>query len=410
MTFWTYIGIIFTLYIIWKFIDELGKSIPILELLCLLMCLQWIIGPYNSYNSNISHYKYYMYVDETTYMSFVVPCVIIFTTILLYNRKKISITINPTSYLNYAYRLLLIGIISDLLKIISPPSLYFFLFLTSQTKFISAIILISSKKVRDKYIFIGIIFYLISHALTTALFHDLIIWAVFIFMYWCIYHNTNFKIKTLLITFGIISIISIQFIKSTYRSFVWNNYSGNKIELFLQILYTNDVSYYQDKENLNNLNIRLNQGWIISSIMKNVPQNTPFAEGETITNAISSAILPRFINPNKKKAGGQENFIKYTGLSLGKGTSMGLSIIGEFYANFGKIGSLICMIIWGYFLSLIWNRLYYSIFKKQILLFFLPLIFLQVIKAETELVVVLNHLLKSLFVVYLLIKIQTTIK
>jgi hypothetical protein len=45
------------------------------------------------------------------------------------------------------------------------------------------------------------------------------------------------------------------------------------------------------------------------------------------------------------------------------------------------------------------------VFKKTatniVLLAFLPLLFLQVIKAETELVVVLNHLIKASIVVYL---------
>ena len=58
------------------------------------------------------------------------------------------------------------------------------------------------------------------------------------------------------------------------------------------------------------------------------------------------------------------------------------------------------MFLWGLFLSLGFNKLV-SYGKKQPLIYvFIPLIFLQVVKAETELLVVLNHFLKSLILVF----------
>jgi hypothetical protein len=56
--------------------------------------------------------------------------------------------------------------------------------------------------------------------------------------------------------------------------------------------------------------------------------------------------------------------------------------------------------IWGWFLVKVWISLIKYGFNNVLFLAFLPLIFLQVIKAETELVVVLNHLIKSLLVVF----------
>lgn len=94
-------------------------------------------------------------------------------------------------------------------------------------------------------------------------------------------------------------------------------------------------------------------------------------------------------------AGGQDNFKKYTGLEIGSGTSMGLSIIGESYANFGVFGGIIFMGAWGLFLAWYWRGIVNFVHKYPLLLFFIPIIYLQVIKAETELVVVLNHLVKS---------------
>src|SRR5690606_29433178 len=102
-----------------------------------------------------------------------------------------------------------------------------------------------------------------------------------------------------------------------------------------------------------------------------------------------------------KEAGGQENFRKYTGLNLSDNTSMGLSIIGEFYANFGVAKGVLMMGVWGLLLVFVWKRLVFNSYKIPLLIFFLPLIFLQVVKAETELLVVLNHLIKSIIAVAL---------
>ena len=79
---------------------------------------------------------------------------------------------------------------------------------------------------------------------------------------------------------------------------------------------------------------------------------------------------------------------------------MGISIIGEAYGNFKVFGGIIFMGIWGFFLAKVWVYLLGRCFKYPILLAFIPLIFLQVIKAETELSVVLNHLFKSSIVVF----------
>ena len=132
-----------------------------------------------------------------------------------------------------------------------------------------------------------------------------------------------------------------------------------------------------------------------------MPEKQPFFEGETIKDAISAAVLPRFLNPSKKKAGGQENFRRFTGLDIGDGTSMGISVIGEAYGNYGRNGGIIFMGVWGFVLVLFWRFILKKAQQNILLLAFLPLIFLQVIKAETELVVVLNHLIKASIVVFL---------
>ncbi|WP_053971360.1 O-antigen polysaccharide polymerase Wzy [Mangrovimonas sp. ST2L15] len=401
---WEIVGVILVIYIFWQFIDALGKTIPIMELMMLIAGLQWVIGPIISYGQETSHYKYYMYVDQSTYMSYVVPAFFCFCLplFLMLKKQSKSYSINFLKYLPYAKQLLFIGVGADVLSAVTPSALSFFFFLIAQFKFIGALLLLFSPRKSDQYYFYGAVFYLFLNALARAMFHDLLLWGIFMFMYWSLKKRPAMGTKLLLISAGIVMAIAIQAVKSSFRANVWGGYSGNKLELFVNILDDRlSDGYFEEEESDEELNVRLNQGWIISAIMYYTPTFQAYAGGETVIEALFSSILPRFLNPSKKMAGGQENFEKYTGLPLSDGTSMGLSIIGESYANFGVVNGAVFMLIWGGFLAWYWKKLVKITFKYPLVLMFLPVLFLQVVKAETELVVVLNHLFKASIVVAL---------
>ncbi|NIK91355.1 O-antigen polysaccharide polymerase Wzy [Mangrovimonas sp. CR14] len=401
---WSVLGVVFVLFISWRFIDALGKSLPILELMMLIAGLQWVVGPFISYGQETTHYKYFMYVDQETYMSYIVPAFLCFCIplLIILKNQKASQEINFLKYLPFAKALLFIGIGADVLSRFTPQSLAFFFFLVEQFKFIGALLLLFSAKKLDQYYFYGAIFYLLINALSRAMFHDLLLWGVFMFMYWCIKNKPALRTRLALIFAGIVFAIMIQSVKAAFRSQVWGGFQGNKVELFVNLLDEKVSSGYFEEETTNEqLNVRMNQGWIISAIMYYTPTFQSFAAGETVKEAVFSSILPRFLNPNKKLAGGQENFEKYTGLPLGDGTSMGMSIIGESYANFGVFNGIIFMSFWGGFLAWYWKKILSFAYDYPLILMFLPIIFLQVVKAETELVVVLNHLFKASIVVTL---------
>ena len=74
-------------------------------------------------------------------------------------------------------------------------------------------------------------------------------------------------------------------------------------------------------------------------MLYNVPAKKPFVNGRTINEAIEASVLPRFLAPNKVGADqALINFKEITGLGLSKRASMGLSLIAEFYANYGIVG------------------------------------------------------------------------
>jgi hypothetical protein len=408
MDVWSLIGLITLIFVGVNFATQLGKGIPIIEFMLLIAGLQWILGPIIEYNAPSLHNRYYMYVNQNEYMSYIVPAYIVFSGVIMLHRKQfqnLSLPVeNLKQYQDYGLVIFLIGVAFDVFSNNLPGALGFFVFIVANFKFAGALILYFSDNKNLKRVFYGALIYLFVSALAKAMFHDLILWSIFFYMFWAIKFKPT--IRTILITFVIaaFSLTTLQTIKTAYRSQIWSGYGGNKLELFVglavdAILLNGAYAEEMSTEDLNN--VRLNQGWIISAIMAEIPDRQAYFEGETIVEAVSATLIPRFLSLDKKKAGGRENFQKFTGLALGKGTSMGISIVGEAYGNYKVMGGIIFMGIWGFFLVRVWIFLLRKSFKNHLLLAFLPIIFLQVVKAETELVVVLNHLVKSMIVVFL---------
>lgn len=410
MGVWSYIGIIAVVFVAIKFIKQIGKGLPILELMLLVAGLQWIVGPLIEYAWPSMHFKYYMYVEQTEYMRYVVPAYSFFVVIIFLILKKIAHidfqSDRLKNYSNYGLTIVLIGVFFDLFSGFLPNSLKFFAFILSNFKFAGAIILFYSESKILKKIFYIVILYLLAVSIAKALFHDFIIWSVFFYMFWAVKRKPSISKILITMLIAVVLATTLQTIKSAYRMQVWNDYSGNKVELFVNLMvdsfFVNESSTATSDDDIDN-NVRLNQGWIISAILDNIPDNHDYLNGETITNAVLASIFPRVINPGKARAGGQENFREFTGIDIGDETSMGISIIGEAYGNFAMMGGIIFMGVWGFFLGQIWLFLYKKIQDNIVFVAFIPLIFLQVIKAETELLVVLNHLIKSMIVVLLFI-------
>lgn len=412
--FFSSVGLGATAFLLVLFINRLGKTIPVIELLLTVAALQWIVGPYLDYRSSAKHYKYFMYVSEETYMHFVVPSLILFACGSLLFLKKYDVGTYfseigkklKESY-NLPYWLIGFGFLASTLQNYVPSSLGFVFHLVSQFKYIGLVYLFFRKEEGNRKWIIFCIIFLItfSASVQSGMFHDLFLWSVLLFSFVVYSLGLSFTKRFITIVLGISLAFLVQSVKAEYRAIVWSKeFKGDKIDLFLSLVTSkiyNIEKEKADEEELNTVNARLNQGWIISAILYNVPVSEPYAGGETIQDAVYSSLLPRFLNPDKKDfSDRRENFIRFTGLELGTGVSMGTSVIGEAYANFGSTGAMIFMFFWGFFLCFIVNQVIRLSDTHPSLILWLPLIFLQVVKAETELLVVLNHLVKACVIVY----------
>lgn len=414
MGFLSMIGVLAVVFVGLKFIFALGKRIPILELLLLIAGAQWIVGPIIEYQSGFDHFRYHMYVDETAYINYVVPAYLVLCGVIFFaikNEPRLDVNLNFfDDYPHSGIILFVLGAIFGFVENIVPESVRFVFYLLGNFKYIGALILLFSPIGWHRYVFYGTLIYLFGESLQSGLFHDFILWATFFYMFWAYKVKPSVLTSLSLMFIGFLVATGIQLVKADFRTMVWNGYTGNKAELFVDILVRKiSGGFVEDKQEQGDLNVRLNQGWIISAIMQNTPKWEPYAEGETVVEAVYASVFPRFLIPEKRKAGGVKNFERFTGLQLNSSTSMGISVLGEGYANYGIFGGIVFMGIFGLVLAFFWKLMMKWIEKLPIILFFLPLFWLQVVKAETELSVVLNHLVKSILLVLVIFWISKNI-
>ena len=408
--FFSLLGLALFIYFSIKLFIEIGEKIEIRDIIILTAILQWIIGPILTYKYFPDNNIYYMAVSRHVYMSFVVPATYAFSIGMYiplgkkyrhdYYLEKIREFMLENK--NWDLVLLFIGIVSRILTDYVPVSLKFFLFLFSGLRFVGLYFLfLSNRKHKNLYVIV-IIGWLFFSALRHTIFHELLLWLGFFFIIVAFITKPSTR-KKLLYFFGLIFfVLIIQTVKYSYRQAVKQK-NTNEFSKFSNLVEQKvlNSSYATSQANLQAAVLRINQGWIIARIMYWTPAFEPFAKGETIKRAVIASIVPRFLDPNKERAGGRTYFKQFTGKNISNNTSMGLGLLGEAYANFGKDGGALFMFIIGLFYDFIFVSIYKIALKHPTLIFFLPLIFLQVVKAEIDFSVILNHLVKSSMVVFL---------
>jgi hypothetical protein len=407
------LAVALTVLAITNFITKIGNSFPLLDLVFLISVLQLLLGPYFAYRLPISYFRYKMYVPELDYMKVAVASHVLFLIGLLLNQKpfdiqriKWQIVQITNRYPFIGIHIIVFGLITNLTQPFVPLSIQFIFYLAGNLIYIGAILYYFSegRKFRTA-VYFGILLLGLLQATQSGLFHDFLLWAVLGFSLVSINTNLSVSFRIILVAIGIFSVMILQSVKFEFR----NKMANSSLSIIDRFMVLSDLALSQLKnpdnlftpEKLSELNVRLNQGWITSAIMLHVPAKVPFANGSTIWISFQNAFLPRILFPDKLNANGRDNFRLYTGIPIDNYTSMGVGLLGEAYINFGSFAGLF-LLFWGWLLGVVIqsiNRL-----SKINVIFFLltPLIYLQVIKVETDMITVLNYFVKSLIFVSIL--------
>ena len=396
-----------------KFIQDLGKRIEIRDLISFMSVMQWIIGPVLAYDLLPYDKLYYMAVPEQVYMNFVVP-VCYFMVLGLYlplkderivneddiHRMKAYLAEHP--YLGFIFAG--IGLAAGFAGKSLPSSLTFLVFLITNIQYVGMYMILFSDSKFKWFIFVGIMGLATSAAILQGMFGELLQWLILSLLIIAMVIKIPMWGKVILLSIGLFIIMLVQSTKEEFRMATWYASSTkSNTEIYKEIIKSrlSSPSRLFEAGTMGNMAARLNQGWIIARIMNYMPEKQPFVRGETIETALYASLLPRFLAPGKAKAGGRANFERFTGTPLPETTSMDISLVGEGYANFGILGGMVFIFI----VSLLYNWVIVKVVaiskNHPTLILWLPLLFFQVMKAETDFATVFNYLIKASIVTFI---------
>ncbi len=397
----TALGLGLAVYCTARYIEALGKEIAIVPVISMVAALQWIVGPYLAYYFEGVTAKYYMYVSEQEYMRYVVPAMYVFVLVTRLFAPEISVK----ALREYLWRVrpvkqqiillvIALSLIAEVVGRFMPAGIAFVFVLLGQLKHVGVIYMLIYRYPL-RWWATGFVFLLqINAAAAGGFFHDLILWSALILSYVCLDLKLNRAVKLIAIVIGTLAVIQVQQVKSDYRMAIQNNPSGGSITALTQAIMNPSKRLDGEESGLGMLNARLNQGWIISAIMSHVPASMPHEEGATVVAAVTDSLLPRFLVADKRKVNMGQNFEHYTGLTISEGTTFGISILGEAWINFGYWGILF-MGAWGGVFAFVLRVIVRFAKRNPTLILWTPLLFLQAVKAETEIAIVLNHMVKA---------------
>lgn len=394
--------------------NSLGYVIPVRYLFGVMMCVQFFIGPVLVYNG-LDQYQYINYrmkIPEEEYFSYAIPAVASFIIGMhlyagklrgeIIDEKGIELFVkrNP----KVPYIIIIIGFLSSLISGFFGSELAFVFYLLGNSKFIGLFLLILGTKQLKLLPMVVVIGSIISSSLGDGMFHDLLTWIIFTGAIFCIKYKFSFNTKLI----GAISFVmlaaTIQALKSSYRTATGSGREEAGIDTFAKLYeQQNERSSIFSYERLATSVTRINQGFIITNIMNNVPGKTPFSNGEEMYQIFEAAILPRILAPNKLSAGDRTLFMKYSGIKLTEGTSMGLSSLGDAYLNFGIVGGCFFMFLLGLLYSAALNLFHKYGKEFPILILFTALVFYFPIRPDCELQTILGHFFKSCFLIYAMV-------
>lgn len=401
LSFYSAVGTGIIVYTIINYVEALGKSTAIIEMASLIMSLQLILGPIFAYQLDGSGTKYRMYVSEDIYMPFAVCGVFAFLIgSKLFNSKvyvnQIIIAINNHKINRLTpYVIIFIGLTSNFISSLVPNGLAFIFFFFSQFQFIAILYLfVIQSRLRWA---VGTIVIIISFLIAAeeGMFHTIILWAGLIFSFVCLQLRLTRLPKYAVLAVAVFALSSLQLIKSDFRDKLWTGQvTGSAGLALISMMGGEDApEVLGGVSQLEKLNIRLNQGWVVSAVMRHVPESRPYAGGATIKQAVVDTLVPRFVLEKRSVAVG-DAFRQYTGLPLGRETSIGIGLLGEAWANYGWWGCVL-MGAWGAMLSGFISLILRYSKKIPTLVLWIPFLLLLAIKAETEFVMTLNYLFKS---------------
>ena len=409
---WIGAGLALSLLVFWHALLAARELPWIPGLLAATASLQWILAPWAAYHLPIPPTGFRMELPANEYFSFAVPVTLAlalgaYLPLIALGRRPLPArglvvqapqAFNPVCELMVGFGL----VVRFLITFVPSLRLGYVGALAWQLAYVGALGLVLTQR-RGWRWWIGSV--LILHALLASaegMFHDLLLWTTYTLLIIAFRWRSSTRTLVTLALLGAVIVVLLNAVKSTYRDAVKE--SSLSIPGRAAVLVGTIADQLREpglmlSEDYWAANVgRLNQGGIISRILVWVPEAEPLAGGETVRLAVRAALLPRVLDPDKIRAGGHENFARFTGHQLQPGTSMNLSVAGEMYANFGRRGGIIGVFAFGLMVGLIYRQ-FVKLSRRSILWWaWAPYVLFWTVQAENGLSESLNQVTKSALV------------
>lgn len=397
-------------------LEALGNRIPVRSMFCVLYGLNFLAAPalmYNGYEE-FQPLAYIMKIPEDIYFSYALPAYIFFRIGLFINSNRqqgewvdIKEIAAIKNIFGIAIQCIGVGLFSSLISPFIPGGTNFIFFLLAQLKFVGLFLLVLSGQSFKSYWLVIIYGTIVISSFIGGMFHDLIIWFVFIGAVYCIKLKPNVLMKIMGLVVFVVFAIFIQSIKAGWREKTW---TGEEVASFETLQgVTSDIDAtsggFFTKKNLAPQISRVNQGWILASTMYNVPASVPFANGMVLKSYLETVFVPKFLSPSKIEIGDTRFFNYYSGHTITGNTSMSLGSFTDGYLNFGLNGGIIFMFFYGLFYNLILKYLGKKNIKYPYLVILSIIVFIYPIRPDVDTRLVIGFAFKGLIFVYLVFRV-----
>ncbi len=399
------IVIFISTFLVIRLVFESHKIFVFREWTLLLYAMNYLIAPMITYNIAQEKIRYTMKISEDFYFTLALPGFFLFAFGLYLIPTKLFTPsfkqLNKVSSINekFLLRATIIGIIIRITSQFVSGEFGFVLYMIAMIRFIGSFSLFALNSSKYFILLSIVILFELYLGFSTGLYHDALMWLIFFAVFYVYLIKPSLKFKLIGVFSLIVLILFIQAIKHVYREKTWYGDSEANLETISDVGYENSSSdILVGEDNLLGTLNRGNQAWIFASTVNHMDRNKNFQGLNNVYLYVESALLPRFLSPNKIKSGDKEIFNKFSGHTLNDGTAMGLGIFADGYIAYGAMG----VYFFGFFFGLIFSLTFKLVEKwTKISPFYVLLIFPilnYAVRPDCELQTTINHISKSIIV------------
>ena len=359
VTLWPATGLFFTSVVIGHLCMTARRYVAFPDLIAAAACLQWIIAPWLSTSYPPSFWLFRMALPADEYLRYAVPATFaLWVGLHLPASRRLSTsweapeTGHLSPYVKHTLDIAIVaGLLIDTYGGVVPSQFAFLVYLIASLRFAGALGWMVTRTPGWQLRAIVVLVHLTAMQSEGGLFYLVIHWGGYFLLVYAFMRRWRWAMAGALVA-SLLGIALLQAVKPTFRSSLVEQQVSGPVEAFTRLASmlwdrASEGRVIDPDADLGDSLVRFNQGWIIARIMKRVPADEPYAKGSTILDAAIFSIVPRFLVPSKKEGTSRELFTRFTGADLSSGTRMGMSIIGELYANFGLWGGVFTAFIYG---------------------------------------------------------------